>query len=185
MSRITLATVVTLFRIVLIPFMVLVYCLPFRWAHFCSSMVFVLASLSDWLDGYLARRYNQYSPLGEFLDPVADKLIVSTALILLSGSRAVAFVTLPAMVIVGREIAISALREWMAKLGQMNVVAVNRTGKAKTMLQMIAISFLLAYYPPYAPWMYQIGIVLLYGAALLTLWSMVLYIKASWKLIRA
>lgn len=173
----TLANQLTLMRIFLIPLFVVVFYLPFGWAHFVSSVIFSVAAITDWADGYVARKYNQSTPFGAFLDPVADKLMVAIALLLLVTLHhdSVWFVV-AAAVIVGREIIISALREWMAEVGQRASVAVSYIGKIKTTLQMTAIIVLLANIPLLLP----IGYIALAGAAALTLWSMVLYLRAAW-----
>jgi CDP-diacylglycerol--glycerol-3-phosphate 3-phosphatidyltransferase len=175
---------ITLVRMVLIPVFVLLFYLPFEWRFAASAIVFAIASLTDWLDGYLARRLNQSTPFGAFLDPVADKLMVVFALVLLTESYQTPWFSLPAMVIIGREIVISALREWMANIGSRASVAVSYVGKVKTTFQMIAITgFLLV--PPRSDSMLEpVCYVLLYAAALLTLWSMALYLKAAWSEMR-
>lgn len=178
MHTIKIPNLLTLLRIVLIPVFVLVYYLPTDWAPWLASAIFGLAAITDWFDGYLARRLNQSSPFGAFLDPVADKLMVAAALVLLVEAFASPLVTVPAVVIIGREIVISALREWMAELGQRASVAVSMIGKIKTTLQMISILVLIGA-PLYSP-LSWLGIVALYGAAALTLWSMVLYLRAAW-----
>lgn len=173
----------TLFRIALIPVFVLMFYLPFTWSHFATALIFGLAAITDWLDGYLARRLGQMSRFGAFLDPVADKLMVAVALILLVQAHPTMLLAIPALVIIGREIAISALREWMAEIGERAHVAVSSIGKVKTTLQMIAI-LLLLYQAPIGPLpVYAIGVVLLYIAALLTLWSMFVYLRAAWPLL--
>jgi CDP-diacylglycerol---glycerol-3-phosphate 3-phosphatidyltransferase len=172
----TFANQLTLLRIVFIPLFVVVFYLPVSWAHFACALIFSVAAITDWLDGYVARKYNQSTPFGAFLDPVADKLMVAIALLLLvSIHHDSAWFVAAAAVIVGREIIISALREWMAELGQRASVAVSYIGKIKTTLQMIAIIVLLMD----VDWLYGIGYVALAGAAVLTLWSMVLYLKAA------
>lgn len=176
----TLANQLTLFRIILIPLLVVIFYLPHWWSFPLSSVLFTLAAITDWLDGYVARRYNQSTPFGAFLDPVADKLMVAVALVLLVGVHGSAWFVIPAIVIVGREIVISALREWMAELGKRASVAVSFIGKVKTTMQMLAIIVLLAFDPALYPSWSLIGYVLLYIAAGLTLWSMVLYLKAAW-----
>ena len=113
-----LPNILTMIRVLAIPVLVLVFYLPFKWSDMCAAALFLAAGVTDWLDGYLARRLNQTSPLGAFLDPVADKLIVGVALVMLVQIHATAWLAVPAMVIVSREIAVSALREWMAELGQ-------------------------------------------------------------------
>lgn len=172
----TLANQLTLLRILLIPLFVVVFYLPFKWAHLATAFIFSLAAITDWADGYVARKYNQSTPFGAFLDPVADKLMVAIALLLLVTlhHHSAWFVT-AAAIIVGREIIISALREWMAELGQRASVAVSFIGKIKTTLQMIAIIVLLAHIPA----LQLIGFIALAVAAVLTLWSMVIYLKAA------
>lgn len=168
----------TLARIVFIPLLVVLFYLPFAWSLPVTAALFGVAAITDWLDGYLARRWNQSTPFGAFLDPVADKVMVGVALALLIERYEVFWLTLPALVIIGREIVISALREWMAEIGQRKQVAVSWIGKSKTTLQMIALLLLLGF-PPASP-IADLGIVLLYAAAALTLWSMIQYLKAAW-----
>ncbi|GAB3107529.1 CDP-diacylglycerol--glycerol-3-phosphate 3-phosphatidyltransferase [Aestuariicella hydrocarbonica] len=175
-----LANQLTLFRIALIPLLVLVFYLPFDWSYPLSAAVFTIAAVTDWLDGYVARRYDQSTPFGAFLDPVADKLMVAVALVLLVGDHANAWFAIPAVIIVGREIVISALREWMAELGKRASVAVSFLGKFKTTMQMVAIIVLLAFNPDQYPNWRLVGYVTLYLAAGLTLWSMIIYLKAAW-----
>lgn len=169
----------TLTRIVMIPIFIVAFYLPFSFASTLSASIFALACFTDWLDGFLARKLEQSSSFGAFLDPVADKLLISTSLLLLLGVKHAPFITLPAIVIVGREIVISALREWMAEIGQRVSVAVSYMGKVKTLLQMVAI-FLLVAYSPLASWWGILGLVLLYVAAGLTIWSMVVYLTIAW-----
>ncbi|MDJ0807727.1 MAG: CDP-diacylglycerol--glycerol-3-phosphate 3-phosphatidyltransferase [Gammaproteobacteria bacterium] len=172
--------ILTLLRIVLIPVFVLIFYLPFNWARIACALVFALAAITDWLDGYLARRWSQTSPFGAFLDPVADKLMVAVALLLLVQSEPTPALAIPAAVIIGREITISALREWMAELGARGQVAVSMMGKVKTTVQMIAILLLIYERPFLGLPTYTIGFLLLYLAAILTLWSMLRYLRAAW-----
>lgn len=176
----TLPNILTLLRIALIPIFVASFYLPWEWRHLATAAIFGVAAATDWLDGYLARKLNQFTPFGAFLDPVADKLIVAAALIVLVQVHATAVFALPAIVIISREIVISALREWMAELGNRTSVAVSYVGKVKTTLQMVAIAVLLAVDPVLHPVWDQVGILLLYIAAILTLWSMVIYLRAAW-----
>lgn len=176
----TIPNILTLFRILIIPIFVLVFYLPFRGSHLTSAILFALAGITDWLDGYLARRFKQTSALGEFLDPVADKLIVAVALVLIVGEQYLPFIAIPAAVIVGREIVISALREWMAEIGKRASVAVSFVGKVKTLIQIIAVVSLLLYTPNQNLWIGIAGYVLLYLAAILTIWSMFMYLRAAW-----
>lgn len=175
-----LPTQLTLVRIAAIPVFVAVFYLPFSWAHPVTAAIFGLAALTDWLDGYLARRLNQISRFGAFLDPVADKLMVVVALILLVELDASPLLAVPAAVIIGREIAVSALREWMAEIGASSTVAVSMMGKVKTTVQIIALLFLLYHQPVFGIPVSVIGTVLLYVAAGLTLWSAAVYLKAAW-----
>ena len=178
---ISLPNLITSLRILLIPVLVAVFYLaPVEWRYLASSLVFSLASATDWLDGYLARRLNAMTPFGAFLDPVADKLIVAVALILLVEVHASAILAIPALVIVGREIVVSALREWMAEYSDRRSVAVSFVGKVKTAFQMVAIIVLLASGPNLDSIYVISGYVLLYLAAALTLWSMYLYLKIAW-----
>ncbi|WP_018231779.1 CDP-diacylglycerol--glycerol-3-phosphate 3-phosphatidyltransferase [Thioalkalivibrio thiocyanodenitrificans] len=172
-------TLITWLRIALIPLIVVVFYLPVSWAGPASAGIFALAGVTDWLDGYLARRLGQTSRFGAFLDPVADKLMVAAALVLVVDRMGGIVVAAAAIVIIGREIAISALREWMAQIGQQRKVAVSSMGKLKTTAQMVAI-FLLLYEQPVAGMpVVTLGLVLLYVAAALTLWSMIQYLRAA------
>tara|TARA_B100000809_G_C15084680_1_gene510981 strand:- start:968 stop:1552 length:585 start_codon:yes stop_codon:yes gene_type:complete len=183
----TLANQITLFRIALIPVFVIVFYLPYSWSYPVSAVIFGLAAITDWIDGYVARKYNQSTAFGAFLDPVADKLMVVVALVLLTSVHPSVWFAVPAAVIVGREIVISALREWMAEMGARASVAVSYIGKVKTTAQMASIIVLLAFNPNTQPIFtlfgssvfMMCGFALLYTAATLTLWSMVLYIKAA------
>ncbi len=171
---------ITAVRILLIPCFVIAFYLPTQHAGMITAGIFCLAGVTDWLDGYLARKLNQMSRFGAFLDPVADKLIVAVALVLLVGEFGSPFITIPAAIIVSREIAISALREWMAEIGQRTKVSVSYIGKVKTALQIISIIILLSQPAHWDdPWVIT-GVVLMYIAAVLTLWTMVSYLKAAW-----
>ena len=177
----------TLLRILLIPFFFVVYLIDADWSNQLATFIFVVAALTDWLDGYLARRLNQYTTFGAFLDPVADKLIVATALVLLATDEkvlnlvfSVPLFTASVAIIIGREIAISALREWMAELGKRASVAVSYIGKVKTALQLTAISLLIYQEPLLGIPIFKLGEILLFIAAALTLYSMVVYLKAAW-----
>lgn len=172
--------ILTSIRIILVPFLVVVFYLPFSWSYLLAAGIFAFAAATDWFDGYLARRLNQSTPFGEFFDPVADKIMVATALCLLVDEFRSFWITVPAMIIIGREIVISALREWMAELGKRTSVAVSMVGKAKTMAQMAAITFLLLSSTPVNDWVGYTGILLLYLSSVLTLWSMFVYLKAAW-----
>ena len=181
--RVTLPTAITLFRIALIPLFVLVFYLPFGWANVVATIIFAIASLSDWVDGYLARSMQLESSFGAFLDPVADKLMVVVVIVLLVEANPSIFVALPSIVIVAREISISALREWMAQLGASTTVKVSFIGKTKTVAQMLALGFMIFSEPLMGFPIFQIGLGIYYLAALLTLVSMVIYLRAAWPVI--
>jgi CDP-diacylglycerol--glycerol-3-phosphate 3-phosphatidyltransferase len=181
----TIPNVLTLIRIALIPVFMLAFYLPFSWSHLAATALFGLAALTDWFDGYLARKLEQSSRFGAFLDPVADKLVVVVALIMLVQAIPEWWFVIPAAVIIGREIAISALREWMAEIGERAKVAVSVIGKIKTTAQMIALLLLLYREPLWGLPTREIGVVLLYLSAILTLWSMAIYLKAAWPLLSA
>ena len=169
----------TVLRVALIPVFILLFYLPLSWSYWAASGVFALAAVTDWFDGYLARRWEQSTPFGAFLDPVADKLMVAVALVLLVEEHANLWLTLPAVIIIGREIVVSALREWMAELGARAQVAVSNLGKWKTAAQMLALVILLANPPQLTVWV-GLGYVLLLVSAALTLWSMLQYLLAAW-----
>lgn len=176
----------TLFRVLLIPIFVLVYYLPWPWAHFVSAVIFALAAVTDWFDGYLARKLKQMSAFGRFLDPVADKLIIAVALVLIVGNyqHIQILLTIPAAIIIGREIVVSALREWMAEIGKQTSVAVSFLGKVKTTVQMIAVTGLLAELPGALGYLSIVAsLILLWIAAFLTLWSMVMYLIAAYRVL--
>ena len=191
----TVPTMLTLARIVMIPVLVLVFYLPYGWTNFASAAIFGLAAITDWLDGWIARRYHMYSAFGAFLDPVADKLMVAVALFLIVQGHPTPWMAFWAAVIVGREIAVSALREWMAELGQRAMVKVASIGKIKTVVQMVALLCLLYSVTPenvsprVEPWLgkpiFMIGDWLLAAAALLTLWSGFHYLLAAWPVLKA
>lgn len=170
----------TLIRIVLIPVFVIAFYLPYKWSHILAAAIFTLAAVTDLLDGYLARKLGQTSKLGAFLDPVADKLMVAVVLVLLVQEHPTIWLALPAAVIIGREITVSALREWMAELGARRKVAVSFFGKFKTVVQMVALILLIYHQSLYSIPIYKIGLVALYIAALLTLWSMLQYLYLAW-----
>lgn len=190
--QLNIATLLTWFRIAAIPLVVLVFYLPEladslpwldrpgSWTRPASALLFALAGLTDWLDGYLARRLNQTSQFGAFLDPVADKLMVTTALAVIVEADPQPHVAITAAIIIGRELTVSALREWMAELGRRHHVAVSGSGKLKTILQMVGLGAMLWYLPVAGLPVYAIGKGLLLLAAGLTLWSMAVYIRAAW-----
>jgi CDP-diacylglycerol---glycerol-3-phosphate 3-phosphatidyltransferase len=188
-----LPNILTWLRILAVPLVPVLFYLPYHWADPAAGLLFAAASITDSLDGYFARRMGLTSRLGAFLDPVADKLIVAVALVLLAskeppdhiGMEFRWVIVMSACVIIGREIAVSALREWMAELGQRTKVAVSQLGKYKTILQMTGLSMLLYRYPLFGVDVYAIGLVLTVVAAALTLWSMVLYLRAAWPVLTA
>jgi CDP-diacylglycerol--glycerol-3-phosphate 3-phosphatidyltransferase len=184
-SKITIPTALTLFRIALLPVMVLVFYAPFRGANIAAAVIFVFAALTDWLDGWIARRYDMMSAFGAFLDPVADKLMVAVTLFLLVQDNPQPLLAVTAAVIVGREISISALREWMAEIGQRATVRVATIGKIKTVMQVVAIVVLLHQRDFQELRYYRIGEGLLVIAAILTIWSGLKYVRAAWPILRS
>lgn len=180
----TLPLLLTIGRVGAIPVVMLLFFLPLPYARQAAMIIFVLASITDWLDGWLARRWGQESRFGAFLDPVADKLLVATALILLLYDRPGIVLALLTIVIIGREIAVSALREWMAELGTRASVAVSWLGKLKTGFQMTAIALMLWEAPLADLPVYRIGYALLIVSAVLTLQSMLSYLRAAWPQMR-
>jgi CDP-diacylglycerol--glycerol-3-phosphate 3-phosphatidyltransferase len=186
----SVANSLTVARIAMIPLVVALFYLPGPWSGPAAAIVFILAAITDSLDGYLARRMGQTSALGAFLDPVADKLMVATALILLVSHdppdlKFIKFdpqilITITAAVIVGREITISALREWMAEVGARGKVAVSNIGKVKTIFQMTGLSLMLFRSDVWFIPAFEIGVYCLVAAAALTLWSMIVYLQAAW-----
>lgn len=180
--------ILTMLRIVLIPLFVIAYYWPRPWGRELATALFIFAALTDWLDGYLARKLGQYSHFGAFLDPVADKLMIAAALVMLvSDQNMHAYLgdekqlfDVAVIIILGREIAVSALREWMAEVGKRSHIKVALIGKIKTISQMVAIPFLLWRHKIGSIPVFQIGEILLYVAAGLTLWSMIVYLRAAW-----
>ncbi|WP_435234694.1 CDP-diacylglycerol--glycerol-3-phosphate 3-phosphatidyltransferase [Psychromonas sp. PT13] len=169
--------ILTGFRIFLIPIFVVLYYLPLTWASEAAAFIFCMAGLTDALDGYLARKLDQQTSFGAFLDPVADKIMVAVSLVMIVEHYAIIWITIPAMVMICREIIISALREWMAELGKRASVAVSWIGKFKTTAQMLALFLLIWQHSIEMEW---IGFAFLYIATILTLWSMFVYLKAAW-----
>ena len=166
----------TMFRVILIPFFVIAFYLPIESSPFITTSIFFIAGVTDWLDGYLARKWKQTTRFGAFLDPVADKVMVVAALVLIVEYQHSLWITIPAIIMISREIIISALREWMAELGERSKVAVSWWGKWKTTAQMLALGGLLWRYNNY---MEIAAIILLYIAAILTVWSMIQYLQAA------
>ncbi|MDO6708671.1 CDP-diacylglycerol--glycerol-3-phosphate 3-phosphatidyltransferase [Photobacterium sp. 1_MG-2023] len=174
--RLTIPNILSFVRLVLIPFFVITFYLPYAWSPFATALIFTIAGITDWFDGYLARKLNQASRFGAFIDPVADKVMVAAALVLVTEHYHSVWVTIPAMTMIGREIIISALREWMAELGKRSSIAVSWVGKVKTASQMFALVMLL-WHPNEL--LETIGFISLYIATILTYWSMYLYLKAA------
>jgi CDP-diacylglycerol--glycerol-3-phosphate 3-phosphatidyltransferase len=189
-----LPNILTILRILVIPIFVLVFYLPVSWGHPAAATIFALACVTDWLDGYLARSLKQATKFGAFLDPVADKLMVSIALVMIVAEAQFQFVsatakmfalpafmiTIPAAIIVSREVVVSALREWMAEIGKRTSIVVSSLGKVKTTVQMLALIVLIYCDPTTSASIIVIGYVLLYISVILTIWSMVIYLKAAW-----
>ena len=177
--NLNIPNVLTLLRILLIPLVVLVFYLPIEHAGVYSAVLFAIAGITDWFDGYLARKLNQTSRFGAFLDPVADKLMVTVVLVMVVEHFGGLWMMVATMVIIGREITISALREWMAEVGERKKIAVSQLGKVKTTVQMFSLFFILYQEPLLGLPSMQIGVVLLIIATLLTLWSMVSYLRQA------
>lgn len=177
--ELNLPTYLTLLRIVLIPVLVILFYLPWKGAHVASALVFMVAGFTDWLDGYLARKLSLTTRFGAFLDPVADKLMVAVALVLIVQADPSPLVAISAAIIIGREITIASLREWMAEIGERRKVAVSNLGKWKTTAQMASIFLLLLGMDVWRENLQSFGQFLLVVSAVLTLWSMVLYLRAA------
>jgi CDP-diacylglycerol--glycerol-3-phosphate 3-phosphatidyltransferase len=179
----TIPNLITIFRVLLIPVFVIVYFLDWRWAQELGAFIFWFAAITDWFDGYLARKLKQSSEFGAFLDPVADKLIVAAALLMITHSYADIWITIPAILLLMREIYVSALREWMSQKGLSSSVKVSFLGKAKTMAQMLALIGLLSGLETFMGvtiyWV-SLGYIMLYIAAVLSAWSMLEYTRAAW-----
>ena len=167
-------------RIAAIPLIVLLFYMPYPWADPAAGLLFAAAGITDTLDGYFARRLKQISRLGAFLDPVADKLVVAVALVLLVSRDPRPLVVLTAVIIIGREIPISALREWMAEIGERRKVAVSMLGKYKTTLQIVGLTLMLYREPLLGLPIYRMGLWLTVVAAVATLLSMAAYLRAAW-----
>ncbi len=181
--KLTLPTLITLFRILLIPVFIVVFYWPAQWAYTAAAVIFALASITDWIDGYLARVLNQESAFGAFLDPVADKLMVAAAIILLVAENPSIWIAIPSVIIISREITVSALREWMAELGSRATIKVSFVGKAKTTAQLFSLVLMLYHQPFMGLSMFEVGLWFYYLAAFLTLFSMAIYLKAAWPVI--
>lgn len=183
--KLTVPNILTLFRIVLVPILVVTFYLPFKGANLVAAGMFAVGAITDWLDGWIARRFGQMSAFGAFLDPVADKLTVTVTLFLLVQADPSMYMAVVCAIIVGREITISALREWMAELGERSRVRVAALGKFKTILQMVAIVILLWKQPFSDLPLYETGQVMLGLAAILTIWSAIVYLRAAWPVIQS
>lgn len=177
--ELNLPTCLTLLRILLIPVLVILFYLPWQGAHIACAIVFLCAGITDWLDGFLARRMGLTTRFGAFLDPVADKLMVAVTLVLIVQADPSPLVAISAAVIIGREIAIASLREWMAEIGERKKVAVSELGKWKTTLQMTSMTMLLFAMDLWTEVLKGLGQFLLLVSAVLTLWSMVIYLRAA------
>ncbi len=177
--RFTIPTYLTLLRIALIPLLAVVFYLPWQYSNLVCTLIFLFAGFTDWLDGYLARKMNMQTAFGAFLDPVADKLMVAFVLVLVVQAQANPYLAVPAAIIIGREIAIASLREWMAEIGQRATVKVSQLGKWKTTAQMTAVSLLLYRDDLLGLPINVMGYWLLYISAILTLWSMINYLMAA------
>ena len=182
--KLTWPTILTLFRIGLLPVMVIVFYSPFAGANVAAALIFLAAALTDWLDGYIARKYNMWSAFGAFLDPVADKLMVAVTLFLLVQENPTALLAVTSAVIVGREITISALREWMAEIGERTRVNVAVIGKIKTVMQIVAIEVLLYQHDLEGLRLFHVGETLLVAAAAMTIWSAFVYLRGAWPVLR-
>ena len=183
--RLNLANFLTLLRIAAIPVVVVCFYSPLDYARPIAAILFGLAAITDMIDGWVARKFGQMSRFGEFLDPVADKLMVSIVLVMLVQAESGWFEDIIAMIIIGREITISALREWMATIGERANVKVSAAGKVKTTLQMFGIAFMVYQNDLLGLPIYTIGFVLLVLAAIMTIWSMMIYLRAAWPFIAA
>ncbi len=181
--KLNLAIILTLFRIAAIPAVVICFYSPLPDARPIAAILFGIAAVTDFIDGWVARKYNQTSRFGEFLDPVADKLMVAIALVMLVQAQSGWFEDIIAMIIIGREITISALREWMATIGERANVKVSVAGKVKTTLQMFGIAFMVYKNALFGLDMYAVGFVLLVAAAVMTIWSMIVHLRAAWPFI--
>lgn len=181
----TLANFFTFLRVLLIPVFMGVYYTEFPGHFLVASGIFIFACVTDWLDGHMARKMRQTSRFGAFLDPVADKLLVTISLVILAASYPIPLYIIPAAIIVAREVLVSALREWMAEQRQRDAVAVGKVGKVKTTVQMIALIVLLATDRNGPVFIWGLGLVLVNVAALLTIWSMVIYLRNAWPLLKS
>lgn len=184
MINFNIPTLLTLSRIALVPILAIFFYIPWEYSNIATTIIFIIAGMTDWLDGYLARKMQIETRFGAFLDPVADKIMVAFALILLVQAKSSLWMTLPATVIIGREIMISSLREWMAQINRHESIKVSKIGKWKTTTQIIAISCLL-YSEEFigVSLMQLLGFGFLYIATILALWSMISYLKVAYRYI--
>lgn len=185
-----IANLLTSFRILCIPLLVFFFYLPVSWGQTTAALIFAVVGWTDWFDGWVARTFDMQSKLGEFLDPVADKLMVAASLVLLVEQHATFWIAVPALVIISREITVSALREWMAEYGERSAIKVVNIAKFKTLMQLSAIFFLLLAGKEGNvssvldhSWLYIGGYIFLYVAVALTLWTMFIYLKVTWPLL--
>ncbi|MEC8147588.1 MAG: CDP-diacylglycerol--glycerol-3-phosphate 3-phosphatidyltransferase [Pseudomonadota bacterium] len=176
---VNLANSLTITRIALVPLIVVLFYLPLNYSNHLIMTFFLIAVATDWLDGIVARKYGQISSFGAFLDPVADKLLVCVILIVLLQKNPSVILMFPVTIIISREIGVSALREWMAKSGKSTIVAVSFKGKVKTFLQMTALALLIVGSGNTQSYHFLFGLILLYVATILTLWSLCDYIKKA------
>jgi CDP-diacylglycerol--glycerol-3-phosphate 3-phosphatidyltransferase len=174
--RLSIPNILSFVRLILIPFFVAAFYLPYDWSAFVAALIFFVAGLTDWFDGFLARKLNQTTRFGAFIDPVADKVMVAVAMVMVVDYYHSVWVTIPAITMISREIIISALREWMAEIGKRSSVKVSWIGKVKTASQMLSLLLLLWHPNQWALW---IGYITLYIAMILTYWSMYIYLKAA------
>lgn len=184
--RMTLPLLLTILRVAVIPVVLALFYVQIPYARQIATVLYAAACITDWFDGWLARRWGQTSKFGAFLDPVADKLLVAVCLVMLlhASTNANPLFSLLVAIIIGREITISALREWMAELGSRANVAVSWIGKLKTAFQMTAIGMMIWEIPTFGlPW-FDMGFALLFVAAALTIWSMIIYLKAAWPMMK-
>lgn len=182
--KLNIANLLTLFRIAAIPVVVVMFYADIPNARPIAAVLFGIAAITDLIDGYVARHFNQMSRFGEFLDPVADKLMVVIVLVMLVQAQSSLWEDIIAMIIIGREITVSALREWMASIGERATVKVQFSGKIKTTMQMLGIGFMVWQKPVLGLDIYKIGYVMLIVAAILTIYSMFAYLKAAWPSLR-
>lgn len=179
--KLGLPNILTLIRIISLPALVVIYYSPFSYAHQTAALLMLLSALTDFFDGYIARKYNLSSKLGAFLDPVADKITISVGMIVVSTEYSYLLLSIFTMIIVVREITISGLREWMAEMGKRSKIKVQYIAKVKTFLQALGLWFLIWFHPGEPAWEFHLGVFLVGLAVLLTLWSMFVYLRLVWE----